>query len=176
MGNPNIKIETQNLILIACDVQTLEIAIAGNQQLSQHIKATVPDNWTEFGSRALKYALDKLKSGEDESGWWTYFPIHKSDNKLIGSCGYKGKPNENGEVEIGYEISNTYRNKGLATEISKALVDNAFNFESVKSIQAHTLGEINPSTKVLLKSGFKKIDDIQDKENGTLWKWGITRT
>lgn len=152
----NKKIETENLTLIACDKQTLEYALAGNRLLSDHINVTVPDNWTEFGARALKYSLDKLKSGKSEFGWWTYLPIHKADNKLIGSCGYKGQPNENGEVEIGYEIKTEYRDKGLATELAKALVENAFNFETVNSVQAHTLGEINASTKVLSKCGFQR--------------------
>lgn len=122
-----------------------------------------------------RYALDKLKSGEREFGWWTYLPIHKAENKLIGSCGYKGQPNEDGEVEIGYEIKSEYRNKGLATELAKALVENAFNFDTVNSVQAHTLGEVNASTKVLSKCGFQKTDEIEDKENGAIWKWELKR-
>jgi [ribosomal protein S5]-alanine N-acetyltransferase len=170
-----MKIETPNLILLACDQQTLEYAILGNQQLSIHIDAIVPDDWTEFGARALKYSLDKLKSSEGETGWWSYLPIHKAENKLIGLCGYKGQPNEKGQVEIGYEIKTEYRNKGLATELAKALIENAFNFETINSIQAHTLGEINASNKVLSNCGFQKIDEIDGKELGTLWKWELQR-
>jgi [ribosomal protein S5]-alanine N-acetyltransferase len=169
----SIKIETPNLILLACDQQILEYALEGNQQLSRHINTIVPDNWTEFGSRALKYSLDKLKSSKDEKGWWSYLPIHKADNKLIGLCGYKGQPNEKGQVEIGYEIISEYRNKGLATELAKALVENAFNFKTVNSVQAHTLGEINASNKVLSNCGFQKTDEIDGKELGTLWKWEL---
>lgn len=167
--------ETPNLILMACDQQTLEYAIQGNHQLSKHINAIVPEDWTEFGSRALKYSLDKLKSSEDEKGWWSYFPIHKADNKLIGLCGYKGQPNDTGQVEIGYEIKSEYRNYGLATEIAKALIDNAFNFETVNSIKAHTLGEVNASNKVLINCGFHKTDEVDGKELGTLWKWELQR-
>ena len=171
----NKKIETENLILIACDKKILELALAGNQQLSEYIDVTVPDNWTEFGLGAIKYSLEKLKTGESESGWLTYLSIHKADITLIGSCGYKGQPNENKVVEIGYEIKTEYRNRGLATELTKALVINAFNFESVNSIQAHTQAEVNASTKVLTKCGFQKIAEFEDKEDGTLWKWELKR-
>jgi len=140
-----------------------------------NVLTTVPDNWTEFGSQALNYAMEKLKSGDSEFGWWTYLPIHKGENKLIGSSGYKGNPNENGEVEIGYEIKSEYRNKGLATELVKVLVQNAFNFETVNTVQAHTLGEVNRSTKILSKSGFQMTNEIENKENGTLWKWELKR-
>ena len=169
------KIETKNLTLIACDKKTLEYAIEGNNKLSEYLNVIVPENWTEFGSRALKYSLEKLKSSESELDWWSYLPIHKVDNKLIGLCGYKGQPNETGEVEIGYEIKTEYRNKGLATELAKSLINNAFVFETVKVVKAHTLAEINASTKVLLKLGFEKTDEIHNTENGTIWKWELKR-
>ena len=168
-------IETKNLTLVACDQTLLEVALAGNEQLSEHLNVIVPENWTEFGSRALKHSLDKLNSSESEKGWWSHLPIHKVDNKLVGLCGYKGQPNEKGQVEIGYEIKAEYRNKGLATELAKSLIENAFNFETVQSIQAHTLGQINASTKVLSNCGFQKIDEIDGKELGTLWKWELKR-
>lgn len=169
------KIITENLILIACDQQILESAIAGNSQLSKRINVIVPEDWSAFGARALKHSLDKLISSEDEKGWWSYLPINKADNKLIGLCGYKGKPSEKGEVEIGYEIKAEYRNKGLATELAKALIENAFNFKPVSTILAHTLGEINASTKVLSKCGFQKIEEIEGTDHGTLWKWELNK-
>jgi [ribosomal protein S5]-alanine N-acetyltransferase len=168
-------LETKNLFLISCDKETLEFAIEGNQQLAKHLNLTVPENWTEFGTPALKYSLEKITSGENEQGWWTYFPIHKADKKLIGSCGYKGAPDTNGIVEIGYEIAGDYRNQGLATEVVSVLIKNAFANENVKAVQAHTLAEINASTKVLAKCGFVKIQEIDDPEDGKIWQWKMKK-
>ena len=84
--------ETKNLILIPCDTEILKSAIQGNDVLARKINVTVPDNWTEFGVGALKYSLDRLTESDEETNWWTYFPIHRQDNKLIGSGGYKGSP------------------------------------------------------------------------------------
>jgi [ribosomal protein S5]-alanine N-acetyltransferase len=169
------KIEGQQLLLIACDIPTLENAIAGNEQLAKYLDVLVPDNWTEFGVAALNYSIEKLNQGPHEQGWWTYFPIHKTDNRLIGTCGYKGKPNAEGEVEIGYEIAPDYRNKGLATELANTLVKNAFSFDEVRSVTAHTLGTINASTKVLSKCGFSKIAELKDDDAGIIWKWELKR-
>ncbi len=168
-------IDTKNLKLIACDIEILKSAIEGNEILSKKINATVQDNWTEFGVDALKYSIDKLTESEAEKNWWTYFPIHKQDNKLIGSGGFKGKPTSDGTVELGYEIAPDYRNRGLATEMTTGLIENALRDERVKSIIAHTLGHENPSTKVLQKCGFKKVEEINDLENGLLWKWELKR-
>jgi RimJ/RimL family protein N-acetyltransferase len=167
--------ETKNLRLISCDTEILKSAIEGNDVLARKINVTVPDNWTEFGVSALKYSLDRLTESEEERNWWTYFPIHKQDNKLIGSGGYKGSPTNEGTVELGYEIAPGYRNQGLATEMTKGLIENAFRDKRVKSIIAHTLGNENPSTKVLQKCGFEKVAEMMDPEDGPIWKWELKR-
>jgi [ribosomal protein S5]-alanine N-acetyltransferase len=168
------KIETANLEMIPCTKEILEAAIEADNQLAGYLKVIVPDSWTEFGTGPLKYCLEKLRS-ENEQGWWTYFPIHKKDNTLVGSGGYKGKPVE-GMVEIGYEIALAYRNKGLATEFAKALIDHAFSFPDIHTVTAHTLAEVNPSTKVLSKCGFIKVDEINDPDDGLIWKWELKKT
>ena len=166
-------IETDNLKLIPCDTKILESAIKGNEFLAQKLKVSVQDNWTEFGVGALQYSLDRLIASAEENGWWTYFPIHKEDNNLIGSGGYKGKPTTEGIVELGYEIAPGYRNRGLATEMTKGLIENAFKDKRVKLIIAHTLGEENPSTNVLQKCGFEKVLEINDPDDGLIWKWEL---
>jgi RimJ/RimL family protein N-acetyltransferase len=169
-------IETENLKIIPCDKEILKSAIQGNDILAKKINVTVQDNWTEFGVGALQYSLERLTENEEENGWWTYFPIHKNDNKLIGSGGYKGKPTSDGTVELGYEIAPAYRNRGLATEMTKGLIENALKENRVKSIIAHTLGQENPSTKVLQKCGFEKVQAINDPDDGLIWKWEIKRS
>jgi RimJ/RimL family protein N-acetyltransferase len=168
-------IETEKLKLISCDTEILNAAIQGNEILAKKLNANVQDNWTEFGVGALQYSLDRLSESEDEKDWWTYLPIYKQDNKLIGSGGYKGKPTNEGTVELGYEIAPDYRNRGLATEMTKGLIENAFKDERVKTIIAHTLGQDNASTKVLQKCGFKKVEEINDPDDGLIWKWELKR-
>ncbi len=168
-------IETRNLKLISGDTDILKSAIEGNAILAKRINATVQDNWTEFGVDALQYSLNKLTESEKEKDWWTYFPIHKYDNILIGCGGYKGKPTNDGIVEVGYEIAPNYRNRGFATEMAKGLIENALNDGRVKSIIAHTLGQNNPSTSVLQKCGFEKVEELNDPDEGTIWKWELKK-
>ena len=170
-----MTIETKNLKLIPCDIEILKSAIQGNEILAKKINVTVQDNWTEFGVGALQFSLDRLTESEEEKNWWTYFPIHRQDNKLIGSGGFKGKPTIDGTVELGYEIAPSYRNHGLATEMTNGLIENAFKDERVKSIIAHTLGQDNPSTKVLQKCGFEKVGEINDLDDGLIWKWELKK-
>ena len=122
---------------------------------------------------SAKRAKQKMSQSEEEKNWWAYFAIHKHDNKLVGSGGYKGKPITEGTLELGYQIAANYRNRGLVTEITKGLIENAFNDSRIKSIIAHTPEEENASTKVLLKCSFKKVQEIIDTEYGQIWKWEL---
>ena len=171
-----MDINTENLRLIPCSAKMLKMAIEGNKPLSKLLGVAIADQWTGFGLGALRYAMDMLSKSPLEYGWWTHFPIHKQDNKLIGCGGYKGRPTQEGTVELGYEIAPAYRAKGLATEMTEGLILNAFSDNRVKSILAHTLGHYNASAKVLEKSGFVKTKEIYDPEDGLIWQWKLNRT
>ncbi len=170
----NKVLETTRLRLIACDPELLRAALSGNDALEQYLRISVPENWSEFGPGALQYVLDKLEQEPADEGWWTYFPVHKEDNCLIGSGGYKGRPVA-GTVELGYEIAADYRNKGHATEMTQALVANALAHNDVAIVVAHTLGMENSSTRVLSKCGFQQVAAFEDPEDGLLWRWELAR-
>ncbi|MCB0703849.1 MAG: GNAT family N-acetyltransferase [Saprospiraceae bacterium] len=165
------RLETENLKIIPCTPEILQYAIKGDQALAEHLNISIVENWTEFGTAALQYALEKLSGDNAEIGWWTHFPVHKKVNKLIGSGGYAGKPSAEGVVEIGYEIAPDFRGQGLASEYAAALISNAFSFPQVQTILATTLGEYNPSTSVLIRCGFTKVKEQVDPEHGAIWYW-----
>ena len=100
--------------------------------------------------------------------------VLRKTKTLVGSCGYKGQP-KNGMVEIGYEVAEGYRGWGLATEMAKALIQNAFKSEEVDYVQAHTLAMVNESGSVLKKCGMTKMEEIEDPEDGKIWRWEIRR-
>lgn len=175
MNHVRMMIETQNLTLIPCTATLLKAAIAGDEYLAAQLNVKVNSQWSEFGVNPLLYVLNQLTGTGNEELWWTYFPVHKQDNTLIGSCGYKGQPTADGVVELGYEIAPAYRNRGLATEMARALISNAFKDPRVNSIIAHTLGDENHSTRILTACGFIRTEDVADPEHGYIWKWELKK-
>jgi ribosomal-protein-alanine N-acetyltransferase len=168
------EFESERLRILTCDFNILNAVINGDSHIAKLLNIQIPSQWTEYGSSAFQYVLTKITKNHDEE-WWTHFPILKSENILIGSGGYKGKPDENGVIEIGYEIAKDYRNNGYATEFAKALLDHAFLHPEVHFVIAHTLAEQNASTHVLLNCGFTRVQVLDDAENETLWKWELKR-
>ena len=108
--------------MINCDEKILKLILKGDEYLSEELNLTIPNKWTEFGKYIFKHSLNKIKNNPSSRIWWIYIPILIESNTLIGSCGFKGEPNNEGVIEIGYEVAEEYRNKGYATEIVELLI------------------------------------------------------
>lgn len=168
--------KTHRIKLINCTPMLLQKALEGDKALAEYLGVTVPDIWTEFGSGMFEYVLKEIAGKPENAIWWTYLSIYLPDNVLVGTCGYKGPPDADGIVEIGYETAEDYRGNHFASEMAKLLVANALAHPAVKIVRAHTLNEYNASTKILEKCGFKFVQEVTDPTDGPIWQWQIDRT
>ncbi len=165
-------IETSRLRLIRWNEAHFQAIFEENLiKLGQLLDVETPRAWTTFADMAdaLPFFYDSFK--ENGSYWGSFFIIHKADRKLLGTCGYKGAPNDEAMVEIGYEIEAHYRQQGLATEAAQGLIDFALQHVEVKKIIAHTLAHENPSVSILKKLGFQFVEALIDPDDGDIWKW-----
>jgi len=172
-------ISTRNLSLIPCELKHFEAILNDQKELEEQLGVTVPENWFEFpgvsGIEAVNFGYEHLKKHPDELGWWTYLVVHTKDKILVGQGGFKGPADEAGMVEIGYAIISDYRGRGVATEAARGLVEFAFSHPHVKSVDAHTLAELNGSTRVLEKVGMIHDGSAQDPDVGEVWHWTLRR-
>ncbi len=153
-----INIETRNLTLV---LQTPE-------ETRELIDGMTPSEKAEFSADWLTL-VDSATSADP---WIHGFAlIQRADNAVVGSCGFKGPPNANGAVEISYGVDPDYRGNGYATEAAQALVTYAFKNSKVHVVRAHTLPEVNASTRVLIKCGFKQVGEVIDPDDGLVWRW-----
>lgn len=99
--------------------------------------------------------------------WGANWKITLSDGTPVGEIGFKGAPDAEGIVELGYGIDEPFRRKGYAAEAVKAISKWALEQESVKCVTAQTEPDNSISQKVLQNSGF-----IRDGygEEGPLYK------
>ncbi len=170
-----MEIRTDRLRIVNCDLPLIQAVLQGNEALAVVLGVEVPADWTEFGAPIFQYTLERLAEYPEDAKWWSWLPLIAAENRLVGSCGYKGRPNADGEVEIGYEIAASRRELGLATEAARALVQHAFAHAEVQKVTAHTLAEENASTKVLRRCGLAQVGELMDPEDGLLWRWELTR-
>lgn len=103
----------------------------------------------------IKESLEKYKK---PSGFETWMIIKKENMQVVGDIGFFGKPNEKGEVEVGYGLVEQERGKGFGFEALKAIIDWAITKDSVKVIKADCLVNNKPSSRILEKVGMKEVN------------------
>ena len=167
-------IETENLRLISCEAVHFEAFLRDKKELGSLLDVTVPDSWPVFPD-SMPQGYNFFKANPDSTGWMTYLFVHKHDSMLIGEGGYKGRPDKEGMVEIGYAIIPEYRRRGLAYEAAKAFTARAFSHPEVKFVQAHTLHNGIESMGVLRKLGMKLVGTAQDPDEGEVLQWRLER-
>ena len=148
-----------NLVKLAeiLEIEKPEIWTADNE-----VKENIPDYYQEF-----------IDSGGNII-WGSFFYISKENKKLVGTGGFKGVPDDNAVVEIGYEILPEFKNVGFATEAAEALLHHAFEHNAT-SVRAYTLPNENASIYVLRKLGMQYVENMPDPVKGDIWKWEILR-
>lgn len=120
----------------------------------------------DFVKLAISKKIEKMqKVSEDVHEWYTYWLIiDKGNKKGIGFIGFKGLPDENGYLEVGYSLSPNYRKKRFMTEALETLVNWAYGFQGSKGITAKVLKTNIGSIKVLNNCNFKLVSSTEQED------------
>lgn len=152
--------------------ERLELILGTPEELLAWIEAMSPSERSQVSPDWLA----RVRASTVADPWIHGFAMRdRASGSTIGSCGYKGPPDEAGVVEIAYGVEPAHQGKGYATEAAAAMVDYAFATGLVRCVRAHTLREANASTRVLMKCGFERVGDVVDPEDGPVWRWEAVR-
>jgi ribosomal-protein-alanine N-acetyltransferase len=170
-----MAIETTHLSLIPYSPDQLLALIEGNERFEQRFGLPAADGLRAFyvSGEVSPAWLAQLRASSSADPWVHGFAVvHRQSRSVIGSVGFKGRPNEDAVVEIGYGIVSAFQGRGLATEAAEAAVAFAFGSGEVRLVRAHTLPTQNASTRVLAKCGFERTGEIEDfEDDGLVWRW-----
>jgi [ribosomal protein S5]-alanine N-acetyltransferase len=120
--------------------------------------------------------LARLHASTSPDPWVHGFSmVHLDTGVTVGQCGFKGPPDSDGMVEIAYGVASSQESKGYATEAARALVAYALSIDQVRLVRAHTLPASNASGRVLAKCGFQFVGEINDPEDGLVWRFETTQ-
>jgi ribosomal-protein-alanine N-acetyltransferase len=120
--------------------------------------------------RAIRMKLEKMRHAPiEEHPWLTYWlVVLRSEDRGIGLLGFKGLPNEGGDVEIGYGIAPEYRCRGLTTEAASCLIEWALSDPRCLGVTAVGVRSGNEaSERVLAKLGMRLV---RRDESRTDWR------
>ena len=152
---------TDRLELIPATLELCDAETAGRSALARVLGVSVPDEWPPpvFEADDLERVREQLRTEPASAEWTLHYVLERasSDGRaitLVGIAGYVGPPTADGSLEIGYAIVAAYQRKGYATEAVAALLTRAFADQRVRRVIATTYQNLQPSIRVLQKTGF----------------------
>lgn len=167
-----MNLETERLLIIPLSYdQLLEYTIPGRLEKSL---GTIDNGRSVSPKTAAKITeniLPKIAVKNPDNVFYTFWIILlKTENVLSAEFCFKGKPNENSEVEIGYATYGEFQNRRIMTESIRAITNWIFENTSVKTIVAETHPDNYMSHKTLKNNNFKKTAEQTDN-----WIWKLAK-
>jgi ribosomal-protein-alanine N-acetyltransferase len=158
---PRLVLRTARLELVAAEADVALAEAAGRPDWWRALSVPAPVSWPPplNDAESLAWFAHAIADDPAALGWFGWYVVLQVDRErtLIGSCGFKGRPDHRGTVEIGYGLLPPYQRQGYGTELAAALVTWAFQRRDVVRIMAETLPELVGSVRVLEKNGFTLV-------------------
>ena len=172
-----MAIKTAHLELVPCLPEYLLWLIAEDERVEERFGLPAVDGLRGFvvADEVSPAWLERLRASSLAADPWVhgFAVVHRESRSVIGTVGFKGPPDEDGVVEIAYGIVPVFQGHGYATEAAQAAVAFAFGSGQVRHVRAHTFPTLNASTRVLAKCGFTHSGEVEDPEDGLVWRWGL---
>ncbi|KOV66296.1 GNAT family N-acetyltransferase [Streptomyces sp. MMG1121] len=118
-------------------------------------------DWIEGGPyegtrEASGHLVKAYEAGVHRPEFGVFALVRHEDGRAIGGIGFHGAPDEQGWVEIGYDLAEGARGQGYATEALRTLTEWALARDDVEMVFA-TIEQANaPSQRVVSRAGFTR--------------------
>lgn len=164
------ELVTPRLRLFPLTMEQLQLALCDQELLEAELELPiVTDMAYKTIYQAMQAKVQKMMKADPATHhWYTYWLIVLRINPAgVGLIGFKGAPNKQGEVEIGYGIAPEYERQGYMTEAAQALVAWGLVQPECQCVRAITLKSNTASRRVLEKIGLI-VDQVRD--NDLIWR------
>ncbi len=163
-NSPAVRCATARLDLVAATLAHVSAELDSPNRLAALLDAEVEAGWPpgEYDRDAQRYFHDRLAEGGDAVvGWLGWYAVRRAsvDRRavVVGSGGFLGPPDDEGEVEIGFSVVESWRGNGFASELAAALVGIALADRRVRTVVAHTTEANMASCAVLRRAGLRNV-------------------
>ncbi|MGE3063293.1 MAG: GNAT family N-acetyltransferase [bacterium] len=155
---PVQKIETKRMIIMTMPVVFIDKLIVNDDTAYSDYNIVQTNEWLKNEFHEI---ISKIREGMTEekeaSGFDAWIFIDKTDRTIIGDGGFKGEPDAEGRIDIGYGIVASRRGNGYGFEAVSALIEWGFKQKKVKVITADCNLDNTASQNLLDKIGMKRV-------------------
>jgi len=159
IGTGKMHLQTRRLDLLPCSLEVARVILSNSADVETVLGLDVPGDWPAGDPQeVLQSYVEQLEADPSLQGWGVWFMIQRAEQTVIGDAGFKGRPDCEGTVEIGYSVVPAYRRQGYGFEAARALVDWAFAQQDVQRIAAECDIDNAPSIRILEELGFQRLE------------------
>lgn len=169
-------VRTDRLLIHSNTIDTLRASLEPKAMFESALSMPVASDWPHlyWDQGAVDWITAKIAAYPDEPFWRPWF-IGLAQGLVVGSIGFKGPPDADGIVEIGYGVVSSHWRRGIASEAVRAMVGWALARPGVRGVCAHTLAGDPASSGVLRKCGFVFVRAVQDPTDGQIDRFELVR-
>ena len=145
----------------------IRLELKDRPALLSALTAATPAEWPPplSDDATFRFFLDILQRDPAFAGWDCWYGIEKQSRQPITTCGFKGRPDTTGTVEIGYSVVPSRQRQGFASEAVAALIGWSAG-QGARTVVGETFPELTASIRVMEKNGL--IFDGQGSEPGVI--------
>lgn len=142
-----------------------------DEALASALGAALPPDWPpeHIDEGFWTWVKSHLNCAPCDDGWLNWFVLYR--DQLAGTAGFKGPPDVDGVVEIGYAIVPSLQMRGIAPIAVRLLCDHACGDPSVTAIAAETLASNRASIAVAERCGFALHSSYDDPDEGPVLRF-----
>lgn len=154
---------TERLKIITFELEMIKALLEGPEQLAKIVPYQVPAEYPmDVYKQFFPYKIERFTQ-QPEENIWEGLIIHNETQTIIGDIGYKGGPNDKGEINLGYSVLPRFQGNGYASEAAAAMVQWGLDQPGVRKITATCSLENAASIRVLQKAGLKQLREDGQK-------------
>ncbi|WP_406158448.1 GNAT family N-acetyltransferase [Streptomyces canus] len=127
--------------------------------------------WVEDGPfegtrEAAGMTIKAYEAGVHRPEFGLFALVRREDGRAIGGIGFHGAPDEDGRAEVGYDLAESARGQGYATEALRALSDWALARDDVRSLCATIEPDNAASQRVIARAGYVRATVEEEQAYG----------
>ena len=167
------------MILHSATSERLNISMAHESELRADLDGNLPTlgpiatDWPPlyWDNNVVRWSLAKFVEHPNEPLWRPWFIRLRGCGTLIGTCGFKGPPDGDNQIEVGYGVVSSLHRRRIASEAVRILLNWAWQNTAARACIAHTLPGDPASGGVLRRNGFEFVGAVVDPTDGSVDRW-----
>lgn len=176
----NTDLSSNRLNLMPMSLELMEALAGGDLETAQQMVGyRIPPDWQQGMASVLRFRIAIARERPETLPLLLRAMVLRAEPEVVvGRLGFHGPVDEDGMLEIGYEVFPAYRRQGYAREAVVAMFRWAQGDPAVLRFRASVNPENEPSRNLVAGLGFIEVGSQWDEEDGeeTLFERDAGRT